>query len=476
MAVTFADLYDGQSGTSHGTGTWTSGSFTPTSGRRLVAIAAMMEQDGNSDPTGDMTIADSQGLTWTAIGSVAGTDSWAIGMKAWISTAAAASSTTIDLDAGTRNSYNYFLAVFEVAGSGGTTDGFVSDTTAGNDSYTVTLAATPTADDLCVFANFLDASVSGAGLDMGTGWTVIAERYDASGGGVLGVAVDDALASTTVTVDDAHIATGGEAYFKAVDFAFIVKASAGAYTLDADPGSLTISGQAAGIEASRLLTADAGSLTLTGQDVALDHGFTLAAEPGALTLSGQDAALTIARTLTAESGGFNVSGIAAALVADRTLTADPGAFVITGQDAALEVDTDAELVADPGSFTIAGQDAALAVARLLTADSGSLTLTGQDVELAYGRTLAADPGVLTLDGQDVAFALARTLSADAGSFTLTGTAAALTYSAIDTASPIVNRTAVAISDASKRVALAPADRVARTAIAISDVSRRIAKR
>lgn len=90
-----------------------------------------------------------------------------------------------------------------------------------------------------------------------------------------------------------------------------------AYTLTADAGSFTLSGQDAGFVVGRILTADAGSFALTGQDAALRIGRVITADAGAFVLTGQDATLTVT-----PAGGTAY-----------TLTAEAGSFALTGQDA-----------------------------------------------------------------------------------------------------------------------------------------------
>lgn len=74
--------------------------------------------------------------------------------------------------------------------------------------------------------------------------------------------------------------------------AFQVEETAGqSYTLVADTGTYTLTGQAAALTVSRVLTAEQGTLTLTGQDAALVVSRRLVAETGMYVLSGQDAVL-----------------------------------------------------------------------------------------------------------------------------------------------------------------------------------------
>jgi hypothetical protein len=200
------------------------------------------------------------------------------------------------------------------------------------------------------------------------------------------------------------------------------------YTLTADSGSFTLTGQDVDLLASRLLAAASGSYTLTGQDVALLRGFLLSAASGSFTLTGQDVGLLRGLLLAAESGSFTYSGQDAALVVSRLLGAESGSFTLTGQDVTLTYTplTGYTLVADSGSFTLTGQDVGLIASRLLGAASGSFTLTGQDTGLLVSRLLDAASGSFTLTGQDVTLTYSGegapdyTLTAESGAFTLTG--------------------------------------------------------
>lgn len=201
--------------------------------------------------------------------------------------------------------------------------------------------------------------------------------------------------------------------------------------LSADYGAFTLSGQAASLNLNRILSADHGAFALAGQDAALSLSKVLAADAGTFTLTGQDATLLKHSVLTADAGTFTLAGQAAALLKSHVLTADNGAFTLTGQDATLTYTPVGSytLTADAGSFVLTGQDATVLYNRLLSASHGAFTLSGQDAALTRALTLAAEFGEFALNGQAVALRLDRVLTAEHGVFLLTGQAATLTYSA-----------------------------------------------
>ena len=141
------------------------------------------------------------------------------------------------------------------------------------------------------------------------------------------------------------------------------------------------------------LTADAGSYSLSGQDAALVKSRIVVADAGSYALAGQDAALLKSKLVTGDAGSYALAGQDATLVRNRVVTADPGAYTIAGQDATLTytpVGSTYTLTCDAGSYALAGQDAALIRGRVVTADAGAYSISGQDATLTYsGATQAA---------------------------------------------------------------------------------------
>lgn len=219
--------------------------------------------------------------------------------------------------------------------------------------------------------------------------------------------------------------------------------ASGGYTLTADSGGFTLTGQNVSLLTDRILPSAAGSFTFTGQAAGLFKGFHLGAASGSFTLSGQAAGLAASRllaaalssftltgqdvslllgyTLAAGAGSFSLAGQDIGLLADRLLAAAPGSLTLTGQDVTLTYTPlgNYQLTAESGSFTLAGQDVALLADRAMTAASGDFSLTGQAVSLFYGRNIATASGNFTLAGQDIGLWADRISQADSGSFTLT---------------------------------------------------------
>jgi hypothetical protein len=156
--------------------------------------------------------------------------------------------------------------------------------------------------------------------------------------------------------------------------------------LAGDPGALTITGAASTVLAAHLLVADPGTLTLDGEDAELDHAtagdYVLNADPGSYSLTGLAAGLTAVRSLPADPGAYAMTGQAASLTATRRLEALPGTYVATGEVAGLYVGR--ALSADPGAYQATGAVAGLVATRVLAAVPGLYLLTGSAATLLAG--------------------------------------------------------------------------------------------
>lgn len=229
MPVTFSALLEGKSGDGHGTGSFETGSFTPTAGRRLVAFVAAHDRSGSSqDVAAEFTITDSQGRTWTKRAEVGETSGfWRNGIAAWISDEASASSMTVTFDCGSVDLGQYYFGIFEITDSDGSIAGYVEAATSVPDdgAHSIVLGATPTADDLVVYARYMEGRDI-TGPTMPAGWTSVCDETCVSGNefGSLGVVVNDGFTSDTISITDMRAAGTG---YDAMNCAFIIPASSG---------------------------------------------------------------------------------------------------------------------------------------------------------------------------------------------------------------------------------------------------------
>lgn len=112
--------------------------------------------------------------------------------------------------------------------------------------------------------------------------------------------------------------------------------SSTAYTLDADPGSVTVTGDSAELLAARVLPASPGSYAATGDAAQLLASRLLNAAAAVYAITGDSAALLAARILNVAAASYAIIGDAADLVQASTgayvLLAAAGSIQITGSD------------------------------------------------------------------------------------------------------------------------------------------------
>ena len=179
---------------------------------------------------------------------------------------------------------------------------------------------------------------------------------------------------------------------------------------------------------SYTLAADQGTYTLTGQDAILRYGHVLMAAAGSYTLTGQDATLSRDRRIACATGSYTITGQAASLLATRVLFALPNTriggtvysyfgFAALGQVAFGQSVSDTATT-PAYTYTINGYDTVLRRGFSISADAGAYTLTGQSALGYFTRAIIAGTGTYTLTGQAAPSII--TMPAAAGSYTLTG--------------------------------------------------------
>jgi hypothetical protein len=128
-----------------------------------------------------------------------------------------------------------------------------------------------------------------------------------------------------------------------------------AYTITANNGSYTVTGQSASLLRSKVVTANYGSYAVTGQSASLLRSKVLNANNGSYTVTGQSATLLRSKALSANYGVYTITGQSATLSKGRFLLGDYGTYGVTGQNAvitygSITVNTD-QLLVKLRSFT-----------------------------------------------------------------------------------------------------------------------------
>lgn len=159
----------------HGTGTYTTAAFTPSDASLLVAIVSVMEDSGSSDPSSDLTISDSAGLTWTSQAAVGDASSWSIGQRVWTAPVTTGVSMTVTVDCAARNIYQYFVEVADYTGYGGVGQVGTNAALPTDGAGTVTLAGAPAATSEVIGAIMQDCTGVGGAAPLDGTYT---ELYD----------------------------------------------------------------------------------------------------------------------------------------------------------------------------------------------------------------------------------------------------------------------------------------------------------
>lgn len=227
MALDLIVRHTSKSANTIGAGTYTTSSFTPRNSSLLVVVAQAMADGVVPGFNGsNITLANSAGLTMTAIGNTGTPPSWYYGLRAWYMPVTTGASMTIDLDCGTTSIISYAVSVYDITGydTGTPVTGLITGSDAdGNGAHSITLAATPTADDIAISAVAVQLSAGTNTVTPNAAWT---EDYDTTESDWYGFQTQrrTGSTSTTVTWDDLS-ATGTPV--DAVSLAFIVKNAAG---------------------------------------------------------------------------------------------------------------------------------------------------------------------------------------------------------------------------------------------------------
>lgn len=160
----------------------------------------------------------------------------------------------------------------------------------------------------------------------------------------------------------------------------------GAFSIDANTGTVTLTGTAADLLVGRVVDAGLGSVALTGTAADLLVGRAVAAGLGSLTVTGTAADLVYSgsgsKSLDAGVGAVVVSGTAATLTVTRTISAAAGTLAVSGSAATLQKGFTVDLAG--GTLTLSGASVTLLWSKVLDAGVGSVVVAGTAVTFSAG--------------------------------------------------------------------------------------------
>ena len=227
-----------------------------------------------------------------------------------------------------------------------------------------------------------------------------------------------------------------------------------AYSLTAENGTYSITGQTADVLRSKLITANNGTYAVTGQDATVTYtpvtGYEITADAGSYSVTGQDATITYLQNfpIAADFGTYSLTGQTADILKSRILTAENGTYSVSGQNATftygipprmarllmedgfdLLQEDDSYLLIEPldyivegaaGSYTVTGQAATLSRSYEITATHGTYAVSGQDATLSRSYDIAASNGTYSVTGQTADVLKGNLISADYGTYAVSG--------------------------------------------------------
>ncbi len=234
----------------------------------------------------------------------------------------------------------------------------------------------------------------------------------------------------------------------------IVLSYTAAAAVEADSGSISVTGAAAEYRKTSAIVASSGVIGVSGQDAFLRKSYpNLFADQGAISVTGEPAGTVVGKKVAADAGAISVTGVAAGVTSTRRIDANAGAISVGGQAAALPV----TMPADAGAISVTGVAAGVTSARGIAANQGAISVTGVAAGLRRGLEVDADAGSIAVAGQDAITRLGLKIAADRGLITVSGQAADIAINGLypiwaqslpgfEAASSINNSTFVAVID------------------------------
>ncbi|MGH9249157.1 MAG: hypothetical protein ACRD0W_06540 [Acidimicrobiales bacterium] len=228
MALSRTNVHSQASAEPHGTGDFTTSSFTPPDNCLLVVAVATMRVTTATDLTSSITCAGG-GWTYTPrAGLGSNTDVFSVSTRIFTAPVTTGASMTLTIGTGGINMQFYAVSVVAYTGydtgtpTGATGSLLVESAGTPDGAQSFTLSGAPATDSEVFAAITLDKDA--AGTTPGAGWT---EIHDVQAGGAGGVQSQIRTGSTSTTVAWVDTNTGGN-IFKFVASAVEIKAAAGA--------------------------------------------------------------------------------------------------------------------------------------------------------------------------------------------------------------------------------------------------------
>lgn len=176
--VSSLSLLSANSGEGHGTGPFTTASFTPASNSLLVVLVGAC-YSGTSNNPANITMSGG-GLNWTRQLAVSRANGNESGLQVWAAEVGTAAPMTLTLDEGSDSVYVYFAQVRNYASYNASSKfgGSVTSMTLSEPTGALTLSAAPAASSEIIAARFHNAAGFGVtSATPGAGWRELGDQY-----------------------------------------------------------------------------------------------------------------------------------------------------------------------------------------------------------------------------------------------------------------------------------------------------------
>jgi len=168
VTISRTQRFAGTSGSSFGTGPYTSSSYTPAAGSLQVAVVMAIETANSGLRGTSITLSDTgNGLTWTPIARTTASPAWSYGVAIFAATVGGSpAAMTVSADAGAASVEHYRMEIFEYTSDVGsciTAASAIGSDADGDGAASITLSAAP-----ALASHVLGACFTGLGGGTGT--------------------------------------------------------------------------------------------------------------------------------------------------------------------------------------------------------------------------------------------------------------------------------------------------------------------
>lgn len=391
MALSRTSLIGSASSGNHGTGSFSSGSFTPPNNSLIVAFVYGQAWPGSVPSAASPFTCSGGSLTWTRrLIVTTASNGWPSQMEIWTAPVTTGSSMTITVDHASATMGGWLIHAvaytgYDTSTPTGATASSASLATDG--AATITLSGSPASDSEVLAGRLLQMDTAGGcSATQGSGWT---ELYDASVNDWASAETQVRGGSTSTSVPWADVNGNGAAIATSIAGAIEIKAASSGSVVSGD-GTSSGTGAAAGVGASTAAAVGSGSGVAAGSASGASTAETVGSSSGTSGASGIGTATNEAvgsGAGEASASGEGASEAAAVGSVDGTSAVEAeGASIADGSAGGVAAGTSTATGVGASEATAAGTSAGIGSA------SGAGASSGGEVEPEPEQPASGQPG------------------------------------------------------------------------------------